>query len=74
MKSVLPIVTERYEIRDPSFHTPAMKHKFAECSSQNCLINQLNSENCFALLTDKVNLNLFYSFFVKSRILSSYQH
>ena len=76
MKPVLPIVTECYEIRNPSFHTPAIKHKFAECSLQYCLINQLNSENCFALLTDKVNLNSFYSFkvFVKSRILNSYQH
>ena len=76
MKPVLPIVTERYEIRNPSFHTPAIKHKFAECSLQYCLINQLNSENSFALLTDKVNLNSFYSFkvFVKSRIPNSYQH
>ena len=76
MKPVLPTATERYEIRNPSFHTPAIKHKFAECSLQYCLINQLNSENCFALLTDKVNLNSFYSFkvFVKSRILNSYQH
>ena len=75
MKPVLPTATERYEIQNPSFHTPAIKHKFAECSLQYCLINQLNSENCFALLTDKVSMNSFYSFkvFVKSRILNSYQ-
>ena len=78
MKPVLPIVTERYEIRNPSFHTLAIKPKFAECSLQYWLINQLNSENCYTLtlLTDKVNLNSFYSFkvFVRSRILNSYQH
>ena len=76
MKPVLPVVTERYEIRNPSFHAPAIKHKFAECSLQNCLINQLNSENCFALLTDKVSTNSFYSFkvFIKNRILNSYQN
>ena len=62
MKPVLPTATERYEIRNPSFHTLAIKHKFAECSLQYCLINQLNSENCFALLTDKVSMNSFYSF------------
>ena len=75
MKPVLPTATEHYEIRNPSFHTPAIKHKFAECSLQYCLINQRNSENCFALLTDKVSMNSFYSFkvFVKSRILNSYQ-
>ena len=30
MKPVLPVATERYEIRNPSFHAPAIKHKFAE--------------------------------------------
>ena len=75
IKPVLPTATERYEIRNPSFHTPAIKHKFAECSLQYCLINQLNSENCFALLTDKVSMNSFYSFkvFVKSKMLNAYQ-
>ena len=74
LKLVLPTAAECYEIRNLSFHTPAMKHKFAECSLQYCLINQLNSENCFALLTDKMSMNSFYSFnvFVKSRILKSY--
>ena len=76
MKPVLPVATERYEIRIPSFHASAIKHKFAERSLQYCLINQLSSENCFALLTDKVSTNKFYSFkvFIKCRILNSYQH
>ena len=46
MKPVLPVVTERYEIGNPSFHEPAIKHKFTECSLQYCLINQQNSNNC----------------------------
>ena len=62
MKPVLPIATERYEMRNPSFHKPAIKHKFAERSIQYCMINQLNSENCFALLTDKVSMNSFCIF------------
>ena len=78
MKPALPVVIERYEIRSPSFHAPAyaIKYKFAECSLQYCLINQLNSDNCFALLTYKVSTNSFYSFkvFIKSRILNSYQN
>ena len=70
MKLILPVVTERYEIRNPLFHTPAIKHKFAECSLQYCLINQLNSEICFALSTDEVSTNTFYSFkvFINGRI------
>ena len=76
LKPVLPAITERYEIRNPSFHAPAIKHKFAKCSLQYCLINQLNSEICFALLSDKVKTNSFYSFkvFIKNRILNSYQN
>ena len=50
MKPVLPVATDRYEIRNPSFHASALKHKFAECSVQYCQINQLNSESCFGLL------------------------
>ena len=29
MKPVLPVVTERYEIRNPLCYAPAIKHKFA---------------------------------------------
>ena len=77
MKPVLPDVTKRYEVLNPSCHAPAIKHKFAECSLQYFLIiNQLNSENCFALLTEKVSTNSFYSFkvFIKNKILNSYQN
>ena len=70
MKLVLPVVTVRYEIRSPSFYAPAIKQKFAECSLQYCLINQLNSENCFALLTDEVSTNSFYSFKVFIKVES----
>ena len=75
MKPVMSAVTERYEIRNPSLHIPTIKHEFAECSLHYCLIKQLNSENCPTLLTDKVNMNSFYSFkvFIKIRILSFYQ-
>ena len=76
MKPVLPVVTEHYEIRNPSFHASAIKHTFAECSLQYCLINPLNSENCFALLTDKVNTNSFHRFkvYIKNGIFNSYQN
>ena len=75
IKPVMPAVTERYEIRNPSFHTPTIKPTFAECSLHYCLIKQLNSKNCLTLLTDKVNMNSFYSFkvLIKNRTLRSYQ-
>ena len=45
------------------------------CPIGRSCVNQLNSENCFALLTDKVSTNSFYSFkvFIKNRILNSCQ-
>ena len=75
MKPVMPVVTERYELRNPSFHTATKNHKFAECSLHYCLIKKLNSESCLTLWTNKVNMNSLYSFkvFIKNRILSSYQ-
>ena len=47
------------------------KARFAECSLQYCLINQLNSEKCLALLTDKVRINSFHSYKVFTKIASS---
>ena len=63
IKAVMPAVTEHYEIRNPSIHTPTIKHKFANCSLHYYLIKQLNLENCLTLLTDKVNMNSFYNFY-----------
>ena len=38
-KPKLPVITEHYEIRNPVFHLPAIKHKFAEV---HCNIASLN--------------------------------
>ena len=47
IKPSLPVITEHYEIRNPVFHLPAIKHKFAESSLQYCLIELINEQNCF---------------------------
>ena len=75
MKPVMRAVAGRYETRNNYFHTSTIKHKFAECSLHYCLIEQLYSENCFTLSTDKVNMNSFYNFkvFIKNRIINSYK-
>ena len=39
MESVMPAVTEGYEIRNPSFHTPIIKRRFAECSLHLLLVD-----------------------------------
>ena len=40
IKPNLPVITEHYEIRNPVFHLPAIKHKFAE--KVHCNIASLN--------------------------------
>ena len=49
MEPVLLIVTKTYEILNPSFNMPAIKHKFGVCFLQFCLINQLNLENIWSV-------------------------
>ena len=45
-KLVLPVVNERYEIRNSGFHLPVINHKFAEQSLKYCLLRQLNMGQC----------------------------
>ena len=42
LKSRFPEIVEHYEIRNPVFHLPAIKHKFAENLLQYCLIKLIN--------------------------------
>ena len=46
MKPVLPIICTRYEVRNPMFHLPDIRHSFGEQSILvgYCLIKQLNAE------------------------------
>ena len=66
IKPNLPVITEHYEIRNPVFHLPAIKHKFAESSLQLCLVKLINEQNCFNEMTDKVQRTSIYSFKVFS--------
>ena len=48
MKSTLPQVCTRYEIRNPVYHLPNVRHTFAEQSLRYCLIKHLNTERGYA--------------------------
>ena len=52
-KPVLPVVNERYEIRNPGFHLPVINHKFAEQSLKYCLISQLSKDQSSNIIADK---------------------
>ena len=75
IKPKLPEIIEHYEIRNPVFHLPAIKNKFAENLLQYCLIKQINEEHCFNMMSDKVQRTSFYSFnvFLKHRVLDTYR-
>ena len=75
MKPKLPVIIQHYEIRNPVFHLPAIKHKFAENLLQYCLIKHINEEHCFSMMSDKVQRTSFYSFkvFIKHRVLDTYK-
>ena len=72
---VLPIVNERYEIRNPGFHLPVINHKFAEQSLKYCLIRQLNKDQSSNIIADKALRVSFYSFkvYLKNRIVGTYK-
>ena len=73
--TIKPVITEHYEIRNPVFHLPAIKHKFAESSLQYCLIKLINEQNCSNEMTDKVQRTSIYSFkvFLKQSVLDTYK-
>ena len=75
VKPRFPEIVKHYEIRNPVFHLPAIKHKFAENSLQYCLIKLINEEHNFGMMSDKVERTSFHSFkvFIKHSVLDTYK-
>ena len=73
MKSVLPIICTRYEVRNPMFHLPDIRHSFGEQSIGYCLIKQLNAEES-SLTTDMVLTESFliYKVHIKRAVIDGY--
>ena len=74
-KPVLPVVKEKYEIRNPGFYLPVINHKFAEQSLIYCLIRQLNMDQSSNIIADRAARVLFYSFkgYLKNRSVGTYK-
>ena len=62
MKPKLPEIIEHYEIRNPVFQHPAIKHKFAKNVLQFCFIKHINEVHCFSMMSEKMERTSFYSF------------
>ena len=60
----LPIICTRYEVRNPMFHLPDIRHSFGEQSIGYCLIKQLNAEEG-SLTTDMFLTESFFIYKVR---------
>ena len=71
MKPTLPQVCTRYEIRNPVYHLPNVRHKFAGQSLRYCLIKHLNTEKVYA---DRVHSTSFinYKIVIKNKLINNY--
>ena len=71
MKPTLPQVCTRYEIRNPVYHLPNVRHTFAEQSLRYCLIKHLNMEGGY---TDLVHSTSFinYKIIIKNEMINNY--
>ena len=74
MKSVLPTICTRYEIRNPVFHLRNIRHSFGESSIGYCLIKQLNAEKGFTVSTNMVHTKSFliYKVHIKRNVIDRY--
>ena len=74
MKPVLPQICSRYEVQNPVFHLPDIRHSFAEQSIRYCLIRQLNAENSSTITTGMVHTSSFpsYKYHIKNEVINSY--
>ena len=74
-KPVLPVVNERYEIRNPGFSLPVINHKLAEYFFKYCLIRQLNMAQSSNIIADNALRVSFYNLkeYLKNMIVGTYK-
>ena len=58
MKPNLPVICNHYNVRNPKFPLPAIKHDFAKHLRQHCLIKLLISTKIFQKLQIKYLIKL----------------
>ena len=60
MKPNVPVICDHYNVRNPKFHLPAIKHDFAKQLIQYCLIKLLNEDENISKIADKVFEQTFW--------------
>ena len=76
MKPNLPVICNHYNVRNPKFHLPLIKHEFAKQLLQYCLIKLLNEDENASQIAYKVGKQPFCTFksVIKYTIISSYNN
>ena len=74
MKPNLPVISNHYNVRNPKFHLPAIKHDFAKQLIQHCLIKLLNKDENISEIANKVFDQTFCMFksTLKNKVITSY--
>ena len=81
MKPNLPVICNHYNVRNPKFHLPLIKHEFAKQLLQYCLIKLLNEDENASQIAYKVGEQPFCTStfivqlsVIKYKIISSYNN
>ena len=74
MKPNLPVICNHYNVRNPKFHLPAIKHDFDKQLIQHCLIKLLNKDENISEIANKVFDQTFCMFksTLKNKVITSY--
>ena len=74
MKPNLPVICNHYNVRNPKFHFPAIKHDFAKQLIQHCLVKLLNKDENISENANKVFDQTFCMFksTLKNKVITSY--
>ena len=74
MKPNLPVICNHYNVRNPKFHLPAIKHDFAKQLIQHYLIKLLNKDENISEIANKIFDQTFCMFksTLKNKVITSY--
>ena len=74
IKPNLPVICNHYNVRNPKFHLPAIKHDFAKQLIQHCLVKLLNKDENISEIANKVFDQTFCMFksTLKNKVITSY--
>ena len=76
MKPNLSVICNHYNVRNPQFHLPVIKHEFAKQLLQYSLIKLFNEDENASEIADKVGVQHFCTFksVMKYKIISSHNN